>query len=274
MEAVLGIERPRVGAAVRRRGAGKGTPRRGRRARGARRGAGSTSSATSRASTCRTRRGRRDRHRRLHRQRRPEGARGHGRRRCSRAIRDAAIAPAALEARRAAAPRRSAACATTLDPEERRRRDPARACASSVVVPHGSFGARGIAQRDRGSPARGVRGRGRAHARRLAAAGRCGGCREVRDRCYACSDDEPRRGPRPHPRRTWPTELEVDPGADRRSHALPGGPGRGLARPLRAGAWSSRTATGSACPTRRRRKIETVGQAADFVAAHAAERRP
>ena len=111
----------------------------------------------------RDRRGRRDRRRRLHRQRRAEGDGGRRPRRCSARCATPRCPRCARRPAACCCGPRCAGCATELDPRSRAARC-CSACASSAVVPHGSFGARGVHAGDRGRGARRARGRGRAHA--------------------------------------------------------------------------------------------------------------
>ena len=164
MEAVHGVERPRVGLLSVGEESGKGTPGGARGARAARRAAPLNFAGNVEGFDLPGGRRRRRRDRRLHRQRRAEGDGGHLGARSARpsatAIRSGPVSTAGGLLIRGAVGR----LRDELDPEQvggailLGLRKP-------VVVAHGSFGARGDRQRRGPRAPRGRRADGRAHPR-------------------------------------------------------------------------------------------------------------
>ena len=267
MEAVMGVARPRVALLSNGEEATKGTEDVvAAHARAVRRRVAAELRRQRRGLRDRHRRGRRDRRRRLHRQRRAEGDGGHVGGAAGRGARAPRCRPRARSSAACCCGPRCAGCATSST-----RRGQGGAVLLGLrklgVVPHGSFGARGVRARDRGRRPRRARGRGRAHARALAGAGALRRAPRRRPRRpLACpTSHDPRRGPRADPRRTWPTSWSSTRrgSRSRRTSARTWRPTRSTST-----RWcrSSRTPTAWRCPTSRRRGSRRSAQAVDFVA--------
>ena len=198
----------------------------------------------------RHRRGRRDRGRRLRRQRDAEGDGGHVGRAAGRDPRRRRRRRRGRSSAGCCCGRRCAALRDELDPQEQ---------GGAVllglrrlgVVPHGSFGARGFARAIEVA-ARGVRLDvvGRTHER---LGGRRGASEGVRAGRYGARPVMTRDEVLELIREHLADELELDPGADHGGDALPQRPARRTRSTSTRSCRSSRTPTGSRCPTRRRR---------------------
>ena len=146
MQAVIGLERAARGAALERHRAEQGDRgRRGGARRARRRRGGLDFIGNVEGFAVGTRRGGRDRHRRLHRQRPAQGDGGNGGRRC--------FARSATPRRRVRAPRPAGCCCVRRCGGLRAAIDPEAQGGAFLlglrrlaVVPHGSFGADGIAR--------------------------------------------------------------------------------------------------------------------------------